>query len=115
MSLPDRVTALTHARAAADDTGCLIVAEKVRPIDARWAEIANDLSHDYKAEQGVTDTAIRAKARALRGILIPHSEATLRSILHAAGWGAVQTLFCWHSWLVLGAFATPTTEGAAGE
>lgn len=112
MSLPDRLTALRNARDAADETGCLIVAEKIRPTDARWAEIANDVSHDYKAEHGISDTAIRAKARALRGVLIPHSEAMLRDMFTLAGWESTHTLFCWHSWLVLGAFAA---RGGTGE
>lgn len=108
LPLPDRVTALAHARAAAADTGALIVAEKVRPLDSRWSEIAADASHDWKAAHGITDTAIRAKARALRGVLQPHPETALVDAVTAAGWCCAETLFRWHSWAVIGAFATPT-------
>lgn len=106
MPLPERERALALAREHAADTGCLIVAEKIRPADPRWAEIANERSHDWKAAHGIPDDAIRAKARALRGVLVPHPEATLRDAITAAGWVHVETLFCWHSWVVLGAFAT---------
>ncbi len=106
LPLADRVRALDLARQAAAPTGALIVAEKIRPADPRWAEIANDRSHDWKAEHGIPDDAIRAKARALRGVLIPHPEDTLRAAITSAGWSHVEPLFCWHSWLVLGAFAT---------
>lgn len=102
----DRVTALANARERAADTGCLIVAEKIRPQDARWAEIANDRSHDWKADHGIPDEAIRAKARALRGVLIPSPVPELRQQVTDAGWGVPETLFAWHNWLVLGTFAT---------
>jgi tRNA (cmo5U34)-methyltransferase len=105
LPLADRQTVLTLARQHAADTGCLIVAEKVRLEDSRWAEIANERSHDYKSAHGISDAAIRAKARALRGVLVPHSEATLRNAIFDAGWDTPTTLFCWHNWLVLGAFA----------
>lgn len=108
LSLGDRVRVLRQARQAASTTGALIVAEKVRPPDSRWAEIANDASHDWKASHGIPDTAIRAKARALRGVLQPYPEVALVQAVHDAGWCCPEVLFRWHSWLVLGAFATPT-------
>ncbi|MEH0410961.1 methyltransferase domain-containing protein [Streptomyces scabiei] len=108
LPLADRVTVLQRAREAASSTGALLVAEKVRPPDSRWAEIAADASHDWKAAHGITDTAIRAKARALRGVLQPYPEATLHQAVTDAGWCCAEVLFRWHSWVVLGAFATPT-------
>ncbi|MCF3960279.1 methyltransferase domain-containing protein [Streptomyces fuscigenes] len=104
----DRVKALANARAGAAATGALIVAEKVRPPDSRWAEIAGDASHDWKEQHGIPDSAIRAKARALRGVLQPYPEATLLQAVQEAGWCCPEVLFRWHSWCVLGAFATPT-------
>lgn len=108
LSVPDRVQVLRHARQAAAPTGALLVAEKVRPPDSRWAEIGNDASHDWKAAHGIPDTAIRAKARALRGVLQPYPESTLVQAVQDAGWCCPEVLFRWHSWCVLGAFATPT-------
>lgn len=108
LPLPDRITTLTHARAASSNTGALLIAEKVRAPDSRWAEIANDASHDWKAAHGIPDTAIRAKARALRGVLQPYPETTLLQAVTQAGWCCPEVLFRWHSWLVAGAFASPT-------
>lgn len=108
LSLPDRITALSNARRASSPSGAIIVAEKVRPEDSRWAEIANDASHDYKAAHGITDTAIRAKARALRGVLIPYPHTALTEVVRAGGWCTPEPLFRWHSWVVCGAYATPT-------
>lgn len=103
---PDRVKALRLARERSAGTGALIVAEKIRPRDSRWAEISCDASHDWKAAQGITDAAIRAKARALRGILIPYPQAELTAMIREAGWRSPEVLFRWHQWAVLGAFAS---------
>lgn len=102
---PDRFVALRNARKSAAITGALLIAEKVRPADSRWAEIANDLSHDWKAEHGISDEAIRAKSRALRGVLRPTSADALIRLVEEAGWGDVEILFRWNNWLLLGAFA----------
>jgi tRNA (cmo5U34)-methyltransferase len=104
----DRFTALSLARKSAADTGALIVAEKVRSSDARWSEIATDASHDWKAEHGISADAIRAKARALRGVLMPHPVAALTSVIRDAGWHSPEVLFRWHQWVVIGAFACPS-------
>ncbi|HEV2930438.1 MAG TPA: methyltransferase [Propionibacteriaceae bacterium] len=106
LPLSDRREVLALARKHAAPTGVIVVAEKIRPLDPRWAEIANDRSHDWKAAHGIGDDAIRAKARALRGVLVPHPESTLRGALADAGWRWAEVLFCWHSWLVIGAFAS---------
>ena len=101
----DRVRALTLARESAAPGGALIVAEKIRPHDARWAEIAGDVSHDWKAAHGIADSAIRAKARALRGVLIPSTSEQLARMIRRAGWTSPETLFRWHQWQLVGAFA----------
>jgi tRNA (cmo5U34)-methyltransferase len=102
----DRVAALRMARLCSAETGALIVAEKIRPVDSRWAEISVDVSHDWKAAHGVSDAAIRAKARALRGVLRPYPQATTLKMITAAGWTSPEILFRWHAWAVIGAFAT---------
>jgi len=101
----DRAKALRLARERSAGTGALIVAEKVRPLDSRWAEIGNDVSHDQKAARGISDAAIRAKARALRGILAPGPQAALTDMITAAGWKSPEVLFRWHQWAVVGAYA----------
>lgn len=108
---PDRVAALTAARKAAAPTGALLVAEKVRPLDVRWAEIGTDVSHDWKARHGITPDAIQAKARALRGVLLPASLAALAGLVVDAGWSTPEVLFRWHQWVLIGAYATPVDTG----
>lgn len=102
---PDRVAALAGARKASAPTGALLIAEKVRPLDVRWAEIATDVSHDWKHQHGITPDAILAKARALRGVLAPASLNALAGMVREAGWAAPEVLFRWHQWVLLGAYA----------
>ena len=105
MPWPDRGDLLADARARAADDGALIVAEKIRVADSRWAEIGADVSHDYKAAAGITDSAIRAKASALRGVLRPATLGGTAALVQAAGWAPPEVLFRWHQWAVLGAYA----------
>ena len=106
LPLRERVAALHLARMSARETGALIVAEKVRPLDSRWHEISTDASHDWKAAHGISPDGIRAKSRALRGVLQPHPQDTLIHSITAAGWHDPEILFRWHQWVVIGAFAT---------
>ncbi|MEV0617584.1 methyltransferase [Nonomuraea sp. NPDC050404] len=106
LSREERVKALRLARQRAAESGALIVAEKIRAIDSRWAEIGTDVAHDYKAARGISDSAIRAKAKALRGVLRPYPQQATADATVAAGWHAPEVLFRWHSWAVIGAFAS---------
>jgi tRNA (cmo5U34)-methyltransferase len=106
LPLRERVGALHLARMSARETGALVVAEKVRPLDSRWHEISTDASHDWKASHGISPDGIRAKSRALRGVLTPHPQDTLIRSITAAGWHDPEILFRWHQWVVIGAFAT---------
>lgn len=103
----ERAQTLRLAREHSLESGALIVAEKVRVVDSRWAEIGIDLSHDYKAAHGISDSAIRAKARALRGVLRPYPLPALMREITRAGWHSPEVLFRWHTWAVVGAFASP--------
>ena len=52
--------------------------------------------------------AIRAKSRALRGVLRPMGAIQLEELIGQAGWHSVEVLFRWHNWALVGAFASPT-------
>lgn len=101
-----RLTTLRLAREQSKASGAILVAEKVLSSDARWAEIGNDCSHDWKADHGISDTAIRAKARALRGVLRPLPSTALLNLMREAGWVDIEVMFRWHNWILVGAFAT---------
>lgn len=101
----DRPKLLREARKRTRDGGALLLAEKLRLTDPRWQEIAISSSHDFKAACGISDTAIRAKERALRGVLVPMRDQQQRTMLADSGWRSVETLFRWHQWVLYGAFA----------
>lgn len=101
LSPRDRLLVLNEARRCSSDQGALVIAEKVRQDYPVWAEIGNDVSHDYKSSQGISDTAIRSKARALRGVLIPQTLDYIYAELDQAGWKHVDTIFRWHQWAVI--------------
>lgn len=109
---PDRGAVLAAARKASAPTGAILIAEKTRPVDPRWAEIGHAVSHDWKADHGIDDAAIRAKERALRGVLMPTSMPDLGQTIRDAGWCAPEVLFRWHQWVLVAAFASPA-GGAA--
>jgi tRNA (cmo5U34)-methyltransferase len=78
--------------------GWLVVAEKVTQPSALWQEIANEATWDYKADRGVSAETIRAKARALRGVLRPLSSGEVEASMLDAGWRDVVPIWRWHCW-----------------
>ena len=112
LSPADRDLTLNRARQHSAPHGTLIVAEKIRPADSRWAEIAIDSSHDWKAQHGIDPAAIQAKARALRGVLRPRTEHELHTEIADAGWRDPETLFRWHNWTVVAAYAAGGHDNA---
>ena len=102
-----RTATLLEARRSSSETGAILIAEKLRVPDSRWAEVATELSWDVKAVAGIPSESIRAKARALRGVLTPGSSDELTARLLQAGWHAPTCLFRWHQWALYGAFACP--------
>lgn len=105
LTATDRLAVLTEARRCSAESGALIIAEKIRPEHPLLAEIGMDASHDYKAAAGISDTAIRSKARALRGVLIPQTLPRIMTELNDANWRHADVLFRWHQWVMIVGFA----------
>lgn len=95
---------LRQAHALTRAHGSILIAEKVRVPDARWSEIATEVSWDYKANAGIEDSSVRSKARALRGVLRTNTPEQVAADLTGAGWKAPTCLFRWHQWALFGAF-----------
>jgi tRNA (cmo5U34)-methyltransferase len=101
----ERVPVLAEARRCTTPGGAIILAEKIRPQSSLLAEIAMDASHDFKAAAGIPDQAIRSKARALRGVLMPQTFHQLTRQMYEAGWHEVDVVFRWHQWVIVIGFA----------
>jgi len=102
-----RVEVLKRARDRAADNGVILLGAKARHLDSRWQEIADGALADYKAAAGVTPQEIVAKARSLRGVLIPDTGESLAGHLVTAGWHAPTVIHRWHVWTLIGAWASP--------
>jgi tRNA (cmo5U34)-methyltransferase len=103
----DRLPLLARARERAAEHGAILIGAKTRHTDPRWQEIADAALVDYKATAGVTPEEITAKARSLRGVLIPDTAPTIGQQLAASGWHAPTVIQSWHTWVLIGAWASP--------
>ena len=65
--------------------GALVLFEKVRAPDARFQDIANQLYHEFKLDQGFDEVEILNKQRSLKGILEPFSTQGNIDMLRRAG------------------------------
>lgn len=90
----------TIAEATRFKTGKIIIAEKLEQETGLWQEIANEITWDYKKDNGIDDSVIRAKARSLRGVLIPLKEKDLVELIENSGWKNVLCLYKFHNWAV---------------
>lgn len=90
---------------AAAPGSCLLVGEKIRPDNARWAEYATSLTGDYKHAAGVDADKARLKEKQLRGVLMPFTDAENRSLITGAGWNEVEVMYRWQNWVLYGALA----------
>lgn len=106
----NRVPLLRRAREASSDTGAILIASKMIHSDPRWADIADSALDEYKQTQGVDDSTRLAKTRALRGTMAAETPAQISANLLDAGWHSPTTLWSWHSWILIGAFATPLRQ-----
>lgn len=106
----NRVPLLAKAREAAADTGAILVASKTIHSDTRWADIADSALDEYKSAAGVDDSTRLAKTRALRGTMAAETPAQISANLLAAGWHSPAVLWSWHSWTLIGAYASPMME-----
>jgi tRNA (cmo5U34)-methyltransferase len=97
---------LADARRRARPGGALVVAEKVTQPSALWQEIANEATWDYKAERGVPASAIRDKARSIRGVLVPIAPEGVEALMTVAGWSDPVQIWRWHCWGLWAALTT---------
>lgn len=80
------------------DGGALILVEKITGSTTMFDEMWNKLHHDMKRRTGISDYEIRAKDRALRGVMIPYSVKANIELLRQAGFRSCDIFFKWYNW-----------------
>ena len=84
--------------------GAFFLFEKVRAPDARFQDIAAQLYHEFKLDQGFDEVEILNKQRSLKGVLEPFSTQGNLDLLKRAGFVDVMTmikLICFEGFLAI--------------
>ncbi len=77
--------------------GVLIISEKIIFHDLQINRAFIDFYHEFKKNQGYTETEIARKRAALENILIPFSIRENSELLQNAGFNHVETFFQWYN------------------
>jgi len=93
--IADRLTVLAKTEAKMVSGGCLIMVEKVSGRTPQNERLFTHLYYDSKRRNGYSDEAIRAKATALDGVLVPVTEAENKALLVDAGFVGVECFWRW--------------------
>lgn len=75
--------------------GAFLLFEKVRAPDARFQDMAAQIYHEYKLQQGFSEEEILNKQRSLKGVLEPFSTQGNLDLLERAGFVDVMTVMKW--------------------
>lgn len=78
-----------------NQSGCLILVEKVAVADEKLNDVFIEAYHEFKKRNLYTDIEIAAKRKALENILVPNSTQENRRLLKEAGFGSVEIFFNW--------------------
>ena len=75
--------------------GAFCLFEKVRAPDARFQDMAAQIYHEHKLQQGFSEEEILNKQRSLKGVLEPFSTQGNLDMLQRAGFVDVMTVMKW--------------------
>ncbi len=85
--------------------GAFLMVEKVI-ARSRFESMWTELYHDLKRRNGVDEYEIAAKAKSIRGVLIPQSLAANLRLIRQAGFHDVDVFFKWYNWVGIVAVKT---------
>ena len=87
--LAERRRILERIHSDLSEGGALIIVEKVRGETSLFEDIWVELYWDMKQQQGLNSDQVIAKARSLRGVLMPLTVSENVRLLHESGFGSV--------------------------
>jgi tRNA (cmo5U34)-methyltransferase len=79
--------------------GALLLVEKVTGRTKRFESMWNDLYHDLKRRNGVSELEITAKATSLRGVMLPYPLGADIRLIRQAGFQDFDVFFKWYNWV----------------
>ena len=82
---------------ATEESGCLIVVEKLLVQDSRLNRLFIDYYYDMKRRNGYSETEIAQKREALENVLIPYRLDENVELLSEAGFKTVEVFFRWYN------------------
>jgi tRNA (cmo5U34)-methyltransferase len=100
----ERAGIVRRIHGALEPRGAFLLFEKVRQADSELEKLAVDSLHRFKRDQGFGEEEIRAKDRALEGVLEPLSAAENEAMLRDAGFTSVVPVALWipfQGWLAI--------------
>ena len=89
---------LSRIAGALEPGGALLLFEKVLAESPRQQALAAEIHREWKLAQGFTDEEVTAKARSLRGVLVPLGSGENRELLRRAGFREIEPIFRWLGW-----------------
>lgn len=75
--------------------GALIIVEKVIGENARFDEMFIEMYHDFKINQGFSESEVFSKTRAIRGVMQPNTVNENIEMLNKAGFKNTDIFFKW--------------------
>lgn len=99
-----RASIIERIFSALNKNGILILGEKISSKNAFLDKVLIDIYHDFKAQNGYSNTEIAHKREALENILIPYTLEENISLLKNAGFGSVEVVFVWANFATMLAF-----------
>lgn len=80
-----------------NDSGCLLLVEKLTCKDTMFNRLFIQHYYDYKARNGYSEVEIAKKREALENVLIPYRLEENLTLLKEAGFRRVETFFRWYN------------------
>ena len=95
----DRLEVLKNLNQQMAEGGGFILLEKVLSNESLFNRTFIDIFHEYKTNQGYSDTEIKKKREALENVLIPYRSDENITLLKESGFRKIDIFFKWFNWI----------------
>lgn len=81
--------------------GCLLLVEKITPMNSTLNRLFIKHYYDFKRRNGYSETEIARKREALENVLIPYRPEENQTLLRDAGFSCAEELFRWYNFTAM--------------